>query len=79
MNKKNLRYINTLFLVFPMTTIMAFVGISRNHGFADGLLYKVFHAWLVMFPVAYFAAFLIIPVANRLTQKVASGKRFRSS
>jgi len=72
MNIKYLKYINTLFVVFPMTLLMAFVGIIRNYGFHEGWLGKMFHAWVIMFPVAYLAAFFIIPFARFLTEKVIS-------
>ncbi|MEJ5963765.1 DUF2798 domain-containing protein [Pedobacter immunditicola] len=72
MKKKYLKYINTLFVVFPMTLIMAFVGIARNHGFVAGLFSKALNAWMVMFPVAYLAAFIIIPVAGKLTHRLSS-------
>lgn len=75
MDQKYLRYINVFFVVLPMTLIMAFVGIARNHGFTEGLLPKIFNAWLVMLPVAYLAAFFVIPMANRLTQKVTSRRK----
>ena len=38
MNPKYLKYINTLFVVIPMTILMAFVGIARTYGFAEGLV-----------------------------------------
>jgi len=70
MKKKYLKYINTLFVVFPMTLIMAFVGIARNHGFGPGLFTKALNTWMIMFPVAYLAAFIIIPVAGKLTRRL---------
>lgn len=72
MNKKYFKYINTLFVVFPMTLIMAFVGLMRNYGFGEGWFYKFLNAWSVMLPVAYIAAFIIIPIARRLTEKVTA-------
>lgn len=54
------KYINTLFVVIPMTLIMAFVGIMRNYGFGEDWVLKFFRAWVVMVPVAYVAAFIII-------------------
>ena len=70
MNKKYFKYINTLFVVFPMTLIMAFVGVMRNYGLNPGWLAVFLKAWSVMLPVAYFAAFIIIPRARRLAEKV---------
>ncbi|WP_262496773.1 hypothetical protein [Pedobacter jeongneungensis] len=35
MKKEYFRYINTLFVVIPMTLIMAFVGLMRNYGFGE--------------------------------------------
>jgi hypothetical protein len=72
MNKKYFKYINTLFVVFPMTLIMAFVGIVRNYGFGEDWVWKLLKAWSVMLPVAYAAAFVIIPNARKLAEKTAS-------
>jgi len=72
MNKKYLKHINTLFIVTPMSLIMAVVGITRNYGFSDGWCLKLFNSWTVMLPVAYFAAFFIIPPAKKLAEKFAS-------
>jgi hypothetical protein len=70
MNRKYFKYINTLFVVLPMTLIMAFVGLMRNYGFGEDWELKFLKAWSVMFPVAYVAAFIIIPNARRLAEKV---------
>lgn len=72
MNKKYLKHINTLFVVIPMTFIMAFVAIARNHGLIEGWSFKLFNSWIVMAPVAYVTAFFIIPLARKLTERVAS-------
>lgn len=69
--KKYFKYINTLFVVFPMTLIMAFVGLMRNYGFGEDWLLKFLKAWSVMLPVAYVAAFIIIPRARKLAERVA--------
>jgi hypothetical protein len=68
MSKRYLKYINTLLVVFPMTLIMAVVGIGRNYGFGDGGLIRALNAWSVMLPLAYLSAFFIIPVARRLAE-----------
>ncbi|HLO71590.1 MAG TPA: DUF2798 domain-containing protein [Flavipsychrobacter sp.] len=69
--KKYFKYINTLFVVFPMTLIMAFVGLMRNYGFGEDWFLKFLKAWSVMLPVAYVAAFIIIPRARKLAERVA--------
>lgn len=72
MKKKYFKYVNTLFVVVPMTLIMAFVGLIRNYGFGEDWFFKFLNAWSVMLPVAYLAAFLIIPRARKLAEKVTS-------
>jgi hypothetical protein len=72
MKKKYFKYIYTLFVVVPMTLIMAFVGLMRNYGLGEGWFMKFLNAWSVMLPVAYIAAFLIIPQARKLAEKVIS-------
>lgn len=54
-----------------MTLIMAFVGLMRNYGFGEDWIIKFLKAWSVMLPVAYFAAFIIIPNARKLAEKIA--------
>lgn len=70
MKKKYFKYINTLFVVVPMTLIMAFVGLIRNYGFGEDWFLKFLKAWSIMLPVAYAAAFLIIPNAVKLATKL---------
>ncbi|MEO8516894.1 MAG: DUF2798 domain-containing protein [Flavobacterium sp.] len=70
MNKKHFKYINTLFVVIPMTLIMAFVGLMRNYGFGEDWFFKFLKAWSVMLPVAYATAFLIIPSARKFAEKI---------
>ncbi|PVH26882.1 DUF2798 domain-containing protein [Sphingobacterium corticibacter] len=67
MKKKHFKYINTLFIVFPMTLIMAFVGIIRHYGFDGGWFFMFLKTWVAMLPIAYVAAFIIIPQARKLT------------
>lgn len=75
MNKKYFKYINTLFVVVPMTLIMAFVGLMRNYGFGEDWFLKFLKAWSVMLPVSYMAAFIIIPRARKLAEKVTSEEK----
>ncbi|WPQ63667.1 hypothetical protein SIO70_02170 [Chitinophaga sancti] len=60
MKRKHFKYINTLFVVIPMTLIMAFVGLMRNPGFCKKRFFKFLKAWSVMLPIAYAAAFIIM-------------------
>jgi len=75
MNKKYFKYINTLFVVVPMTLIMAFVGVLRNYGFGEDWFFKFIKAWSVMLPVSYISAFIIIPRARKLAEKVTSEEK----
>lgn len=70
MKKKHFKYIYTLTIVLPMTLIMAFVGLVRNYGFGPDFFLKFLKAWSVMAPVAYVAAFTIIPIARKFTEKI---------
>lgn len=70
MKKKHYKYVNTLFVVIPMTLIMAFVGLMRNYGFGQDWFIKFLKAWSVMLPVAYAAAFIIIPNARKLSERI---------
>ena len=70
MNTKYYKYVNTLFVVIPMTLIMAFVGLIRNYGFEDGWFFLFLKAWSVMLPVAYASAFVIIPRARKYAEQL---------
>ncbi|WP_025126172.1 DUF2798 domain-containing protein [Myroides odoratimimus] len=70
MKTKYYKYVNTLFVVIPMTLIMAFVGVIRNYGFGDGWFFMFLKAWSVMLPVAYASAFLIIPQARKYAERL---------
>jgi len=72
MKQKHFKYINTLFVVIPMTLIMAFVGLIRNYGFGEDWFVKFLKAWSIMVPVAYLAAFIIIPNARKLAERVTA-------
>lgn len=72
MYKKYFKYINTLFIVIPMTLIMAFVGLMRSYGFREDWFFKFLNAWSIMLPVAYLAAFIIIPNARKLAEKTTN-------
>lgn len=72
MKQKHFKYINTLFVVIPMTLIMAFVGLVRNYGFGEDWFIKFLKAWSIMAPVAYVAAFVIIPNARKLAERVTA-------
>jgi hypothetical protein len=72
MKKKHFKYINTLFVVIPMTLIMAFVGLMRNYGFGEDWFLKFLKAWSVMLPVAYISAFVIIPNARKISEKITT-------
>ncbi|TGD57995.1 DUF2798 domain-containing protein [Flavobacterium humi] len=74
MKQKHFKYINTLFVVIPMTLIMAFVGLMRNYGFGEDWFLKFLKAWSVMLPVAYASAFLIIPSARKFAEKMVLQK-----
>jgi len=55
-----------------MTLIMAFVGLMRNYGFGEDWFAKFLKAWSIMLPVAYLAAFIIIPNARKLAERTTS-------
>jgi len=70
LNTRFRKFINTAFIIGPMTMLMAFVGVMRNYGINPGWEIKCVTTWLTMFPIAYVAALLIIPVANKVTSKI---------
>jgi hypothetical protein len=53
-----------------MTLIMAFVGLMRNYGFGSDWFLKFLKAWSIMLPIAYAAAFIIIPNERKLVEKI---------
>lgn len=71
---KYYKYINTLFVVTPMTFFMAFIAILKNTGFVEGW-HKIFlTSWLTMLPIAYILAFIILPIAGKITNGITNKK-----
>jgi hypothetical protein len=64
------KYINTAFILGPMTLIMATIGVSKNYGLHEAWMIKILTTWLTMFPVAFVCGLIIIPVANRMTNRI---------
>lgn len=64
------KFLAAALIIGPMTMLMAFVGVMRNYGLHDGWPYKCMTTWFTMFPIAYVAALAIIPLANRLLEKI---------
>ncbi|WP_413512054.1 DUF2798 domain-containing protein [Myroides odoratus] len=70
MDKKYYKYINTLFVVAPMTFAMSVVALFRTYGFEGDWPIVFLKSWLTMLPVAYMAAFIILPIAKKMTEKI---------
>jgi hypothetical protein len=70
MDIKFRKYINTAFILGPMTLMMAFVGVMRNFGLHNGCATRIIGTWLTMFPIAFICGLVIIPMANKLTNKI---------
>jgi Protein of unknown function (DUF2798) len=64
------KYIHTAFIIIPMTLLMSLTGVIRNYGFHNDWMMQYAKTWLIMFPVAYCAALIIFPFANKLTRKM---------
>ena len=64
------KYIHTAFIIIPMTLLMCITVIIRNYEFQDGWIIQYLKTWQVMFPIAYCAALIIFPFANKLTRKL---------
>lgn len=73
-HKKYFRVVNTLLVVIPMTLIMAIVGTLRNYGAKPDWILKMLSAWIVMAPIAFVAAFIIIPNARKATEWLTGNK-----
>lgn len=70
MNKKYFKYINTLFIIAPMTFAMSLIAIVRNNNFENDWIITFFKTWLMMLPLAYLLAFVILPIARKITDKI---------
>lgn len=75
MNQRYLKHINTLFVVLPMSFIMALVSHAKNQAFTQGWYKQLFTAWSLMLPIAYVSAFFIIPPAKKMAEKVCRKNR----
>lgn len=72
---KYFKYINTLFVVTPMTFFMALIAMVTNSEqlSADSMLI-FFKSWLAMLPIAYALAFVILPLARKASEKLLHKK-----
>ncbi|WP_219226260.1 DUF2798 domain-containing protein [Pedobacter antarcticus] len=62
------KYINTFFVVVPMTLIMAVGSSILNKSYLkESWIIPLLKSWLILLPFAYIFALLIIPLAKRLT------------
>lgn len=68
MKKKHIKFLSLLFIVFPMSIVMALVGVFRNFGFTENWYLLFLKSWTIMFPVAYCSALLFSPLAKKLTE-----------
>lgn len=69
--KKLAKYINILFVVILMTLIMAICALILNRGYdKDAWIITFFKSWLIMLPIAYVFALIIIPSANKATHYI---------
>ncbi|MEJ5961852.1 DUF2798 domain-containing protein [Pedobacter immunditicola] len=65
------KYINTFFVVAPMTLLMAFIAMVLNNGYIhEDWVRRFFSSWLIMFPIAYLSALMIIPFARKVTNRL---------
>ncbi|MFH6983582.1 DUF2798 domain-containing protein [Marinoscillum luteum] len=73
MKTKFRKYLQTLMIVIPMSTIMSFVAILKNYGLKEDWGTMLFQSWYVMAPVAYVSALIIIPIVGRFFQHDEQG------
>ena len=65
------KYINTFFVVAPMTLLMTVIAMILNNGYIhEDWVKQFFSSWLIMFPIAYVAALIIIPFARKVTNRL---------
>lgn len=68
MKKKHIKFLSILFIVLPMSMIMALVGVIRIYGFTSEWHLHFSKSWSIMFPVAYCSALFFAPIAQKLTK-----------
>ena len=68
MKQKHIKFLSILFIVFPMSIVMALVGVLRIYGLTANWYLLFLKSWCIMFPVAYCSALLFAPLAQKLTK-----------
>lgn len=69
--KKFARYINIFFVVVPMTISISIASLILNSSYEKkDCLFTFIKSWLLILPIAYILALIIIPLANRLTSSI---------
>jgi hypothetical protein len=72
MNKK-FKYIFIAFMAMLMVTIMALVATIRNFGLHPGFFLVYVQTWFIMTPIAYVAALVAVPLAQKWTRAIVGG------
>ena len=76
MKKKHIKFLSLLFIVFPMSIVMALVGVFRNFGFTENWYLLFLKSWTIMFPVEYCSALLFSPLVKELTE-ICENKNYK--
>jgi Protein of unknown function (DUF2798) len=65
------KYINTFFVVAPMTLLMSLIAMVLNSGYIhENWVKRFFSSWLIMLPIAYVSALFIVPLARKVTNRL---------
>lgn len=58
--------VTPMILSFLMSGIVAAIATIRTVGLAPDIAYKILHAWMLSYPVAFPSAMLVMPVVRRI-------------
>ncbi|MBE8721134.1 DUF2798 domain-containing protein [Sphingobacterium pedocola] len=68
--QKYFRFINTFFVVLPTTFVISIVTHLMKGTFIENRIDLFFKSWLLLLPIAYLCVLLLLPLADKITNRI---------
>ncbi len=69
-SKKYSNFVFVLLVAFFMSMLMSFIAVLVNEGFSANLIFLWLKSWAVVFPTAFFVAYLVLPKIRSFVDKM---------
>ncbi len=64
------RLINTFFVVLPTTLVMSVFSKFSQRDTLENWIGEIFKSWFSSLPIVYICVLLLLPLANKITNKI---------